>query len=92
MKKHAILTLSALVGIGLAATAAKADTYSTVTTTDGFPSAVTESRTTTVESAPIAPTTVIHDQPVIVQPESKEVVVVKKNHHHLINVGPVKVF
>ncbi|MBS1953456.1 MAG: hypothetical protein JST89_04695 [Cyanobacteria bacterium SZAS-4] len=92
MKLQAILTLSALVTIGVVAQAAHADTvYSTTTTSlDPVPSAVVETRSTTLETAPV----VIHEtQPVYVQPPSKEVVIVKKkNHHHLINVGPIKVF
>jgi hypothetical protein len=90
MKLQAILTLSALVTIGVA-TAAQADTtYSTTTTTlDPVPSSIVETRSTTVESAPVV---IRETQPVYVQPSKEVVIVKKKHHHHLINVGPVKVF
>ncbi len=91
MKLQAILTLSALVTIGVVATAAHADTtYSTTTTTlDPSPSSVVETRSTTVETAPVV---IRETQPVYIQPSREVVVVKKKNHHHLINVGPIKVF
>ncbi len=89
MKLQAILTLSALVTLGVT-TAAQADTtYSTTTTTlDPAPASVVETRSTTLETAPVV---IRETQPVYIQP-SKEVVVIKKKHHHLINIGPVKVF
>jgi hypothetical protein len=92
MKVQSILTLSALVSIGLAgATAAHADTTYTSTTTslDPSPATVVETRSTTLETAPVV---IRETQPVYIQPSKEVVIVKKKNHHHLINIGPVKVF
>ncbi len=93
MNFQAMLVLGALVGTSLFAPAVSADTYSSVTTTEqAEPTAVVETRSTTVESAPV---TVIRERPVVImqQPATKEVIVIKKKHsHHLINIGPVKVF
>ncbi|HEY9677760.1 MAG TPA: hypothetical protein V6C76_07110 [Drouetiella sp.] len=95
MKVQAVITLCALASISFAAPQAKADTYMTTTTSEGFPSTITETRETTI-AAPVtvAPApVVIRDNPVIVAPPSREVVVVKKRgSHHLLNLGVVKVF
>ena len=93
MKLQALLLLSAVCAAGLYAPAANADSYSSMTTTEESRpvTEMSETRTTTVESAPSS-TTVIREQPVIVQPANTEVIVVKKHQHHLIHIGPVKVF
>ncbi len=91
MKALSIMTLSALVSIGVVAgTAAHADTTYTTTTTSLDPSpSVIETRSTTVETAPVV---IRETQPVYIQPSREVVVINKKHHHHLINVGPVKIF
>lgn len=82
MKLELILVLGAVAATSsLFPPAVNADTYSSVTTTEqSMP--LTETRT--IESAPL--TTVIREQPVIInQPANREVVIVKRHrHHHLI--------
>lgn len=97
MKLEVFLVLGAVAITNVCAQAANADSYSSVTTTTTQeaipvqPVTVIESRTTTLESAPI---TVVREQPVIITQPSREVLVVRQRRHHSnwINVGPVHVF
>jgi len=92
MKVELFWALAMVSANSLFTSAAIADTYSTETTTTDLAQPMTETRETrTIETAPS--TTVVREQPVIInQPAEKEIVVVKKHQHHLIKVGPVKVF
>lgn len=98
MKLELLLVLGVIASTSLSAPVAMADTFSserrTTTTEQSLPMTETlETRTSTLESGPSS-TTVIREQPVIInQPAREEVVVIKQHHHHhLIKVGPVKVF
>ena len=91
MKLELILALAVVATSSLFLPAANADSYSSVTTTE-VAQPVIEKRETTVQEA-IPSTTVIREQPVIIN-KPADVVVVKehRHHHHLIDVGPVKAF
>jgi hypothetical protein len=107
MRLQVFLIMAAVTVASQCSSAAFADTYSRVTTTEESQpvTEVQQYTTTTQELQPLTEvrqirtiesvpsTTVIRELPVLInQPVDREVVIVKRHHHHLINVGPVKVF
>jgi hypothetical protein len=92
MKTYQYMLLSTIAAISLNAPAVKADTYSSVTTTNSDalePSVTRETRTMTTDSAPM---TVVREAPPVVITQPEKTVIVKKHPHHLLNLGVVKVF
>lgn len=89
MNVRIYLTLVALAAFTVPA--AYADYSEQSTTIETTPAPTTEMREE-IRTQEVPSTTVIKEEPTVIEPVQKEKVVIKKHHGHLFQVGPIKLF